>query len=374
MLSQQEKDALYDHFHGEDLYDPSKAPEQDPVDFSPKCEEHGGAHTQGMCNGGQAYSGGGMVAQTDFESMSDLLGNKPTHKGMVSGIHENYARGGPVRMDEGGDVPQLDPSGMTGGMDPYSMDPKPPADKPNDATIPGMDGMANYNTNSVLKDAIPQAQPMTPATSQAPQGGPPDLDLGDMSTVTANPPQAATNTAGLQPDQYAQLVKALTARPSIGQSIASGVGGLADGIMQGVARAGNPGFQKNITEQQQNQKQALIAALEAKYKGQGLNLEKGRLDEEVRQHNIEGDLNKNRLGFEQSKQTQDLTLNTSKAKVEAAQKIIEAYEKGNILSSARPSKAEYQQAKNVLKSSGGGASAGGETRKTPSGVTYTVNQ
>ena len=44
-----------------------------------------------------------------------------------------------------------------------------------------------------------------------------------------------------------------------------GLGGLADSIMQGVARAGPSSFQKNIMETQQQQKQNLINALRDKY-------------------------------------------------------------------------------------------------------------
>jgi hypothetical protein len=98
----------------------------------------------------------------------------------------------------------------------------------------------------------------------------------------AQPPQA--NPTKLPPDQYAELVAALSKRPSGGQIAASGLGALADGIMQGVARAGNPGFQKGIDERAQNQKQNLINALRDKYevgfKGQELGINQQRANDE----------------------------------------------------------------------------------------------
>lgn len=85
------------------------------------------------------------------------------------------------------------------------------------------------------------------------------------------------NTNKLNPDQYDQLINKLQAGPGWKGGVMLGLAGLADSIMQGVARGGNPGFQKNIMESQQQQRQNLIAALNAKY---GRQLEQAKLGQE----------------------------------------------------------------------------------------------
>ena len=242
-LSDKEKTALEEHYQNIDLYDPSKAPEQQTVDYSPKCTTCENAdHVVGMCQGG-------------------ALG-----------------------MDEGGDVPQIDlgaqddDAGGTGTFDSGIGDP----DASGDAEKPLKDALAN----KISPPAVPASQPAPPTIVPPPSLPQASPFLPGAGLIPANAPAApqAPPSSKLAPDEYAQLVAALSKRPSVGQSVASGAGALADGIMQGVARAGNPGFQKNITEQQQLQKQNLIEALRGKYEA-GF---KGKeLDESVRAHNLE---------------------------------------------------------------------------------------
>jgi hypothetical protein len=288
MLSQQERQALAAHFKDRDLYDPSKDPSQDAADFAPKCY-CGGGHVTGMCGGGMAMDTGGevsqevapqktMIAESDFPSMKDLLQKPPTHKGMVAGIHEDegpavqgYAHGGSAQLSD------------LNGLDPYAMDPAAPEDL-KDAPSDSFSGPSISADSDTFKGkgekaplpAIPslvQSSGMDfpviprglPAAPQRHATAPQSVPAPQAAPAPAKAAPAASQGSKLAPDEYARLVSALSQRPTFAQGAMSGLAGLADGIMQGVARAGNPGFQKNIMESQQNHKQNLIQALRDKY-------------------------------------------------------------------------------------------------------------
>lgn len=323
MLSKEQKDALAEHYRGKDAYDPSKEPSQEPPSF---------------CAGG-----------------------------MASG----YADGGDVQVDGEG----IDPSGATlGGLpDPYSMDPVAP--KPLSLSAADFNPQTIPASEPPLKDAVNGSQ-STRGASLPPVAAP---------TPQKAPSASQGASSGLSGDQMAELYQALSARPSIGQSAMSGLAGLADAIESGVARAPGPGFQKNLMEQQQNQKQNLIAALEAKYKGQGLGLENKRIGIEQQRADNElanaaaergvqtrgQDITAKTAASERGVQTANQTREASQAQREADQKIVQEY---SPLKPGGYTKAQYDAASARLKANGSAVGSSGTKRTTPSGVTYTVNQ
>ncbi len=206
-----------------------------------------------------------------------------------------------------------------------------------------------------LKDAVAAGTP--PATLSSPQDAP---------AASGQVP------GGLSKNEFDQLVKYLqpSAGQRVGQGAMSALAGLADAIETGVARTNGSSFQKNIEESRQHQKENLLNALKGKYetgyKGQELKLGQERLHEEARQHDLEAGQRKDTLKFEQGKESREAGQAGAKEQVDAAQKIIEAYEKGSGLgnffgTSVRPSAAEYNAAKNVLKSTGTAGGMGPST-------------
>ena len=233
-LSKQEKDKLHDFYRGKDLYDPSRAPEQQVSTFQPKppIEEEGQ-----MCGGGE------------------------------------------VGMADGGDVPDLQetmPGMMASLADQQRILPEP---------IPDLkDGLVNRVQPAQNLPPMPAKAPL--ASGPAPAINPADLEYAKANMMQEYPKTeapaapAASPVSSLQPDEYSQLVQALSKKPGMGQAAMQGLGGLADAIMQGVARAGPSSFQKNIMETQQQQKQNLINALREKYeagfRGKSLESENSR--------------------------------------------------------------------------------------------------
>lgn len=278
-LSDTEKESLENYYHAKDLYDPSKEKDQEPSTFMPKpisgescmC---GGGHVPGMCGGGnvKGYADGGLAEDSG-------TADNPESAYITNDQQQAQAAGRLASQA------YADP----GNQAAFDAEAMPPA--------------APQSGNQIQKnDAIasPAYSGIDPAAERAALGA-----------------SAPTQSSKLQPDQMQELIQALTQKQGLGQAAMSGIAGLADAIETGVARAGNPGFQKNITEQQQNQKNALIAALEAKYKGKQLGLDQLRVGQEGQRigeegrHNIEGE-KETRLARQLTQQQQDLALRNAK--------------------------------------------------------------
>lgn len=304
-LSKQEKEELANHFKGKDLYDPSKAPEQEVATFAPQ-----------MCNGGmsEGYADGGYV---DDLSMSP--------ENLVAGLDT-----------EKNTLPQVPPS-LAVGQGPKIAPPQVPQPQ-NMAASPAL-----------VPPAAPAAVQAAPAAPIAAPGGPGKLSPDEFSALIR----------GLQP----------TTGQRIGQGAMSGLAGLADAIETGVARTNGSNFQKNITEMDQNKRKDLIDALKAKYEAgfkgeelaqasQRLNEEvrshganekeaAGRLSEEKRAHDLEAGQRGAQLGYEHNKLTQD----QQKAQTEADLKTVQDY---GTFKTGGPSKQVYQQAMARLQKQGVG--------------------
>ena len=238
-LSKAEKEQLNDFYRNRDLYNPAEDRDQEVPSFVPK-----------MC-------GGGAVGMADGGLMDDLGYSNPGSGAYVADVGDS----GYITREQQN---QLAASNLSQHKMPLDVPKTGPSLPKYEAQGPEMDEEANTAENAPKIE--PQAAPAMPETANA--------------------------SGKLSPDQYDQLIKVLSARPSMAQSAMSGIAGLADAIETGVARAGNPGFQKNIQESRQNQRQQQIEALNAKYGHeralQELGLNKARLGEEQR-HNIQGE-------------------------------------------------------------------------------------
>ncbi len=321
-LSQEEKDALTDHYKNRDLYDPSKAPEQQVVDFTPDAPA-------GMnCGGEMGYAGGGPVEDID----------------------RGLGMGAPAPLDFNG--PQLSADTQTARV-PLSAPPEQPA------PVPSLIGSIPQPPQAVARPALPR-----PSLLDAPEDGGPVFSAAPGAAEEASPVKS------LKSDEYNELLRYL--KPSraqnIGRAAFSGLAGLADAIVTGVGRAPSSSFQKNMAEKDSSERKDLTEALRQKYeagfKGRDLDQAGKRLAEEVRAHGAD---EKNAAGrlkeegrahdLEAGQRAATLGQEANKLQVEAAHKIIEAYEKGSGIgsllgTSVRPSAAEYNAAKNVIQSTG----------------------
>ena len=254
MLSEKEKDALAEYFRGKDIYKPSEDSRQEPADFAPK----------GMCNGGEGFAKGGPIKASDGLDLTtpDMIQGDDFSGPDISG--DTHTARGKIA-----NPPQTD----------LAM-------------------LANRTSAPEIATEQPANRPTMPA--KAPETSDPTLGLNpyDLQAAAANLTQTVPAETGddnapapspvksLQPDQWDELVNALKAKPTIGQSAMSGLAGLADAISTGVARSANPGFQRNIMEQNQNQKQNLIQALTAKYGHERAQQELGLRGQELKDENM----------------------------------------------------------------------------------------
>lgn len=84
-LSKEEKEALNDHFKGKDLYDPSKAPEQEVTTFAPKGMNCGGmAEGEGYAEGGEIDLGNPEVFEPSSFDAPILSAATDTARGAVA--------------------------------------------------------------------------------------------------------------------------------------------------------------------------------------------------------------------------------------------------------------------------------------------------
>lgn len=239
-LSKEDKEALNDYYHNKDLYDPSKAPEQEVASFKPQELSEGGYAKGGYC----AMCGGGCVGE------------------------HGYAEGGDVE-DMFSVANSSAPVSAIAGSDPSDWE-----------------GSAGYAAPIVAKAPKPIASP----SEDMPQGafsglGAPVPNAEAPASVEA-PRPSPSGSSGLSPNEFNDLIKNMK-NPSmgqrLGQGLSSGVAGFADAIMQGVAGAGPGQFQKNLEEEKQNRMQNLISSLKSKYENQFKGQELGLRGQEVGQ-------------------------------------------------------------------------------------------
>ncbi len=314
-LSREEKEALADHYKNQDIYDPSKVPEQEVPTFRPQAMNCGGmAEKQDYSQAdGYAFGGGPGIdlSQPGF-SPSDFS---------INTGDSDTAKSTPIPPPETSTAPFW--SNFVGNPEAWGVQPsKPAVVPPQKATM-----------------AIPAVQP----TLRGPAGGSglPKAPVLQSEAALAHKNEPTTIQAApdkLGPDEYTALIQGL--KPSLGQRLGqgafSGLAGLADAIETGVARAPNPGFQKNIEETRQNQKTNLANALRAKYeagfKGTELAQGAGRLAEEGR-HNLESE-KETREARRLTKQAQDLALAQHTAQIGLEKGKLEAEENKTALEQA----------------------------------------
>ena len=307
-MTKEEKEALAEHYKNKDLYDPSKAPEQETCAFKPQ----------------------------------------------------------PIQMADGGDVPQETGEDLQNSL----------------SQLGKMDALGVQDS---LKDGLADQKPIltAPAASKPPLAAPLAKEQAPIAQTQPIAPQAAPQAqvggAGkLSQDQYDELVASLKKGPGIGGAAMSGLAGLADAISTGVARTGNPGFQKQIEESRQNQKKNLIEALNAKY-GHGLERERMAAENQRSANTIAGENERARLGrdTEMERTRQELAVKEKEAQAGRAQSGIEAAAKLPATGLMHPStwglKPEIESVRQQLLSQGLGESPKqGNVRQTQKGHTYTV--
>ncbi len=299
-LSREEKDALSDHYRNRDLYDPSKEQDQEVSTFQPKAMN---------CGGEMGYAdGGGVVGDAPALNFGDLSAS-PSDYANASG--------------EDAPVDPRDKPVPNPGVDALPMKIPSPQTPINRSTLP---------QEPVPSDHGPSVD--APVGSFNPHAGKAGWS-NDPNAGAAGSPSGS----GLPPDQYAQLVAALSRGPNTGQVVSGGLASLADGIMQGVARAGSPGFQKNIEETQQHQKENLANALREKYetgfKGKELAQGQERIGQEGERIKNEAAHNKATeaqsaamLKFDQDREKINSDLEAGKISLDEAKARMEAAQKG----------------------------------------------
>ena len=224
-LSKKQKDELSAHYQEGELYDPSTAPEQSIPEFTPKKMACGG-EVKGYAQGGEIDLSTPSLSLNDPFSVSQ--GASDTAKGFKE--------------------PGVDTSSLT--FHPTAQELAPGGLK---------DALVNRIVPPVKQPTMPQAASaaVSPAPAQAPSG------------------------SKLTEAEYQDLVGNL--KPGMGEYAMQGLGGLADSIMSGVAKAGSPGFQRNIMESGQNKRQNLINALKTKYEAQSRDTQIGLEAERAKQ-------------------------------------------------------------------------------------------
>lgn len=123
-------------------------------------------------------------------------------------------------------------------------------------TLPAPIGPAMASENL----SIPPPQPVAPIAAQPKLPGmPPSVGPSDIENYLGQQKQQM-NQFG--PTQRLDLQNALNARHnSLGYKATEGLKGLADAVMMGVAGAGNPGWQKNFQDTEQQNAENQIGAL-----------------------------------------------------------------------------------------------------------------
>jgi hypothetical protein len=174
--------------------------------------------------------------------------------------HWNHAYGGEIKgYADGGDV-DADPLGIQTDPNVISQ----PFQMVSDDSQAQGDAATVANSDPASQSVFDQA-----------------LTAPDASTAPQDDNSGPDTSQGMD---YAQLLQGLRRGPSGMESAASGLAGLGDAIVQGVGRAGNPGFQRNLQESRQNMHQNLINALREKYesgyKGKELALGQQRANDE----------------------------------------------------------------------------------------------
>lgn len=330
-LSDEEKDALAEHFRNRDLYDPSTAPEQEPADFSPE--------VPGMACGGEmgemGYAAGGTVGDEIDLGLGALLPGTSDYSGPGISGGTSTARV-PLSVPPSSPAPQLSNLGAMPSLQ--------PAPQPRQA---------------VARPALPR--PSLLDAPEAPEG---------LGAASAAPSGGVSPVKSLKSNEYNELLSYL--KPSrgqrIGQAAMSGLAGLADAIMTGVAKAPSSSFQKNLADKDIAQNKELADVLRSKYeadfKGRELDQATERLAEQVRAAKAGEKLGaetlaetRRRTDLEAGQRTTALETDAKKLEVDAANKIIDAYEKGSALGSfmglsARPTIEEYNAAKRVIQEGG----------------------
>ncbi len=409
-LSKREyQEAIAERYNGKDLYAPGNDPKQQPAHFKPQditgepcdvCNEH---HIPGMCEGGDVrdvkMSKGGPVKLADGGETIGPANNQP--EGNLSAGNSGWigapdAAPDPTSPDlsvtpenftpqtstgnladllaqaQAAKPPSYTASPILGNVKPgwgQSLVPDPEADQNQVASSDFKDGLANVQNlpDGSVPQKTNQAKNITAKSAAA--------------STPAAPATASKNSLGMEPDQFNELMQYLERGPSTQQRVGNVLSTLGSGIIQGVARAGNPGFMENQQAQQQARNAMLLEALKSKYEKQfqqgSLNLNIGKTRANIINQQQERDQAGNAQELTRTKNNMDAA-NQVLAAARAATGILPGAEREIGVGAPLPTPAAIAWAQYVQSHNGqtplGQENAPSEYQTTPKGVKYTVSK
>ena len=328
-------EALSERYRGKDLYAPEADPAQQTANFKPQeikgeaCDTCNERHVPGMCEGGGfGMSGGGQAPMNlDLKKGAlhkdlgvpedELIPQKKLSKALNSNSelerkraqfaenakhwqHKN--KGGPIKMWGAGEVPGIstdqpmiiptdeDIANSSVGNAPITSNPPPPI------------GQQAVSAPAAQNQATPGDY-----SAFAPKGS------GVMAPATAQP-QAAQSKLG--PDELQILISALTAKPTTTQRVGRGLAAFGQGIINSMGKSSSPDYLSASIQSQQQQKENLINALNAKYKGQELEMNLRKTKADIDNERAERDQAAKALAQEKTLKTRELNQNAEKSQTE----------------------------------------------------------
>ena len=315
-------EALSERYRGKDLYAPEADPAQQTANFKPQeikgeaCDTCNERHVPGMCEGGGfGMSGGGQAPMNlDLKKGAlhkdlgvpedELIPQKKLSKALNSNSelerkraqfaenakhwqHKN--KGGPIKMWGAGEVPGIS------------------TDQP--MIIPTDEDIANSSVGNAPITSNPpppigqqavSAPPMAPSSPQTP----------------TEQPGASQSGSKLDPDQLQTLISALTAKPTTAQRVGRGLAAFGQGIINSMGKSSSPDYLSASIQSQQQQKENLINALNAKYKGQELEMNLRKTKADIDNERAERDQAAKALAQEKTLKTRELNQNAEKSQTE----------------------------------------------------------
>ena len=315
-------EALSERYRGKDLYAPEADPAQQTANFKPQeikgeaCDTCNERHVPGMCEGGGfGMSGGGQAPMNlDLKKGAlhkdlgvpedELIPQKKLSKALNSNSelerkraqfaenakhwqHKN--KGGPIKMWGAGEVPGIS------------------TDQP--MIIPTDEDIANSSVGNAPITSNPpppigqqavSAPPMAPSSPQTP----------------TEQPGASQSGSKLDPDQLQTLISALTAKPTTPQRVGRGLAAFGQGIINSMGKSSSPDYLSASIQSQQQQKENLINALNAKYKGQELGMNLRKTSADIANEIAERNQAAKALAQEKTLKTRELNQNAEKSQTE----------------------------------------------------------
>jgi len=198
------------------------------------------------------YAGGGAVGFPHREKSGPVINTTPEHKYDDGGVvtnGTNYLQGAAEQAAVPADLSNASQLGINGAFGTPTLD-QDFVNKLNNGTA--LTPTPKFNPLASHPSSYPTAQP-APSPLTAPGG----------NAITNYLNQQKADIGKYGPEQQLAVQNQLMQqRQSLGGRLPVALGGLADSIMQGVARAGNPGFAERIQGQQNRLAEEKLGTME----------------------------------------------------------------------------------------------------------------